>query len=201
MKEPFCTSHWTTTLPPWITGELAKPHCALGTSKYPESRRGGSGVRGAEGDSSWVRVERSDGRPVVGPGGTGHRPVAAGDLARRSGCGARGPVAPRTRRWAWTSSLPKLGGRLPPRTGRWPVPPGSSRWPGVQRRKKEKATPDRTSPPFAFYLLPSPSRCSTSRLSSRRIPDSRCSTAHRKAKCRLHPSATPAIMTSSRSEP
>ena len=30
-NEFVCTSHSTTTLSPWITGELANPHWALGT--------------------------------------------------------------------------------------------------------------------------------------------------------------------------
>jgi len=50
------------------------------------------------------------------PGGTGHRPVAAGDP----------PAARRTtdrQQAERTLFVLRLGGKLPPRTGRWPVPP------------------------------------------------------------------------------
>jgi hypothetical protein len=36
-NDPFCTSACKMTRPLWITGELAKPHCASGTMKKPES--------------------------------------------------------------------------------------------------------------------------------------------------------------------
>ncbi len=52
-----------------------------------------------------------------GLGGTGHWPVAAGDPPAALG-------APATHQLVNEIALSKLGGKLPPRTGRWPVPPG-----------------------------------------------------------------------------
>ena len=55
----------------------------------------------------------------LGQGGTDHRPVAAGDPPAASG-------APKARELVRVIVVPKIGGRLPPRTARLAVPLGFS---------------------------------------------------------------------------
>jgi hypothetical protein len=60
-------------------------------------------------------------------------PVAAGDSP-----GALGAMSPR--RSVRNRAVPKLGGKLPPRTGRWPVPPRLNRFVPGYLANEERVT-------------------------------------------------------------
>ena len=72
-----------------------------------------------------------------GLGGTGHRPVAAGDSPAALG-------APGMHSSVFAMAVPKLGGKLPPRTAKLAVPPGSNRMVPAESLFEKAGRPRRT---------------------------------------------------------